>query len=169
MPFPMAAAAIPAIGSFISSLFGASSQRKQQRDSEKFARETQQGNIASNEASLDPWRNVMAQVGHASTLDKFANANYSPVRMQNGRPTGGTAYSKSPELLAAAKAAAAMILSGGGQAPSMTNTANYGKTGTTDLLQVDPLTGRPRQAQAGRVVNPWTVDKADELNLYGGV
>jgi hypothetical protein len=140
---------IPAVGDFLTSAFSSSknsAEAQKQRDflaaqaaldrQQKAALQNQQ--TALQESTLDPWRGTMSQVGDASRLDRLANANYTPVSVSRGpggrvNMAGGTTYNKSPELIAAAKAAAALVLSGGGRVPTMTDPANYGKTGTVDL------------------------------------
>lgn len=165
---PIAAVAIPAAASFFSSLFGSGQQardsrlnRQHQRDMQDrefaFGRERDLRNVASEEAKLDPWRNVMAQVNHSQALDRFANSEYTPVEVSRGpnggfSRSGGTTYSKNPQVVAAARAAAKMILEGGGRAPSMANASNYGKTGAMDLLNLDARGNAVRS-----VDDPWAL------------
>lgn len=171
MASPLARYGIPAVGDFLTSMFQTSkdsAENKRQRDFlaqqaelERNQRaQFQQQDTALDESKLDPWRGTMSQVGDASKLDRLANSTYSPVQVSRGQrgniqTSGGATYNKSPELIAAARAAAAMILSGGGQAPSMTNPANYGRTGITPLA---PPPRPPRYTMpADRLgsVDPW--------------
>lgn len=151
---------LPAIGDFFTSMFKSGQDREENARNRQFLQD-QQGrelgynrerdirDVALEESKLDPWRDTMSQVGHAATLDRVANANYTPVTLSRGsggsgiQRSGGTTYQKSPEVIQAARTAAALILSGGGRAPSMTDPANYGRSGATDLR------GGPRLAPAG--------------------
>lgn len=149
MASPLARYGIPMAGDFLTSMFSTSKDAKENQKQRDFyaqqneldrlrQREHDQQQTAVDESKLDPWRNTMSQVGNASKLDRLSGSTYTPVQVSRGQggkiqTSGGTTYNKSPELIAAARAAAALILSGGGQAPSMTDPANYGKTGVTDL------------------------------------
>lgn len=163
---------IPAVGDFLTSAFGTSrdsAEAQKQRDwlaqqaaldrTQKTNLQNQQ--VALDESKLDPWRGTMSQVGDASRLDRVANANYTPVSVSRGaggriNTSGGTTYNKSPELIAAAKAAAALVLSGGGRVPTMTDPNNYGKTGTTDLTAGGTTSGPrdPRLRTPGQYLGP---------------
>lgn len=142
---------IPALGDFLTSLFSTSKDSKENQKQRDFAgqqyaldRASREGmatqQTALDESKLDPWRGTMSQVGDASKLDRLAGSTYTPVSVSRGpggrvNTTGGATYNKSPELIAAAKAAAQLILSGGGRTPTMTDPANYGQTGTVDLTR----------------------------------
>lgn len=140
-----------AVGSGLASLFGMANQNKQnqlnrqnQLNMQGNQINAQQGantqQLASTESRLDPFRSRMSQMGDVAKLDRVANATTSPVRLNLSGPfagfkpnvTGGYSYTKSPALVQAAKDAQSSIMSGQAD-PSMTNPANYGKTGALNL------------------------------------
>ena len=162
---------LPAAGEFANSLFTSGQTARDNRENREFIRGENERNrevdreriaqlegrdrrnIALEESKLDPWRNTRSQVDTAALMDRRANSTYTPARLNRGpggtlTRSGGNQYQKSPELMAAAKAAAAMILSGGGQAPSMLDEANYGQTGVRDLTRTGPG-GRPMPVSVG--------------------
>lgn len=111
--------------------------------------------LASKESMLDPFRSRMMQMGDVAKLDRVANASSTPRQLNLQGPyakyapqmSGGYSYQKSPELVNAAKATQTSVLSGNAD-PSMTNSANYGKSGALDLLGVAAGTKNPAQASA---------------------
>lgn len=119
--------------------------------------------VAADESKLDPFRNQMSQANDIASLDRMERATYSPVRL-SGAPayaqyvpqvSGGSNYTKSPELVSSAAALKRNVM-GGNVAPTMTNPANYGKTGALDLLRiaaqgVDPGTVSARSGAPGPV------------------
>lgn len=120
---------VPAVGRFFSSLFGSQQQSKEKAKDRQLDRDLQTQRLQEDESKLDPWRDLMSQVGDSSKLDRVANAQYAPVTLTPGAGgmisrSGGATYTKSPELIAAAKRAAQMILSGGGQNASTTGMGN---------------------------------------------
>ena len=156
---------LPAVGEFASSLFTSGQDARDNRENREFIRGENERNrevdreriaqlegrdrrnIALEESKLDPWRHTRSQVDTAALMDRRANSTYTPTRLNRGpggtlTRSGGNQYQKSPELMAAARAAAAMILSGGGQAPSMLDEGNYGQRGVRDLTRTGPG-GRP--------------------------
>lgn len=156
------ALAVPAIGSFLASLFGMSSQNKnaekeRQLQAQQLAQQKAlaEQNTALDESQLDPWRHSMFQAGDLAKLDKLERGTYTPAnvsmpaRYAAYKPTlsGGYQYQKSPELVQSAAALKKGVMSGQG-APTMTNKANYGQTGAMDILSVlagaDPLTARAK-------------------------
>lgn len=148
---------IPAAGDFLTNMFASSKDARQNELQREFLRQENEKNreiqrqqlaqdeaqsmrsTALDESKLDPWRHMNEQLGGASKADRLANSTYTPVQLSHGAPgggiqrTGGATYNKSPELVQAARTAAAMILSGRGTAPTMTDPANYGQTGVRDL------------------------------------
>jgi hypothetical protein len=157
---------VGAAGSFLTSLFAmrnankqAELNRQQQTNLQtnsinaNAAQDTQA--LASKESTLDPFRSRMAQIGDVAKLDRVANATTAPRRLNIGGPfarfvpqsTGGYSYQESPELTGAARAAQTSVLSGQAD-PSMTNPANYGKTGALDLLSIAQGTKDPRLASS---------------------
>jgi hypothetical protein len=126
--------------------FGGNQQAKTSKEiakmTDKRERELARADMAAREAQLNPFRNTNAQLGSAVALDRVARGSYTQpkVTIPGLRPefmpqwSGGYSYEKSDELKGAATAARDAVLGGQGQAPTMTNPANYGQTGVMDLL-----------------------------------
>lgn len=122
---------------------------------------------ALQESTLDPYRQQMAQGRAATKLDLAANAKYSPRSvsvpgaMAKYMPNigGGFSYERSPETTAGLAALLRSVLSGE-TAPTMTDAANYGKTGyNNNLLTSSASTGRTGDPSLGL----WPGERGDEL------
>jgi hypothetical protein len=124
--------------------------------------------LAADESRSNPFRHTLDQMGAASAFDRMANTSRRTVSIPGIRKefmpqvTGG--YAASDTLKGAATTARDAVLTGRGTAPSMTTPANYGQTGTLDLLAllqalgVDPnalskLSGGGLGAPVGTPVN----------------
>jgi hypothetical protein len=121
-------------------------------------RQTQQ--TASEEASLDPFRQQLYQGNAISWLDRMERERLDPINFDwSGNPyahfipqmSGGYSYEQSPELRQSAADLKRNVMSGM-TAPSMTDPANYGRTAALNLLAtaggVDP-------ASAGALAQPY--------------
>lgn len=162
----MALPGISAAGSFLTSMLSMRNANKQAELNRQQQTNLQTNQInatgaqdtqalASKESQLDPFRSRMMQMGDASKLDRVANATTTPRSINFGGPfagfvpkmSGGYSYQKSPQLVNAARAAQTSVLSGNPD-PSMTNTANYGRTGALDLIGVANGSKDPSQTSA---------------------
>jgi hypothetical protein len=103
-------------------------------------RETNILDVAQGESMADPFRHQNAQINSLGMLDRIRNANNTrptisvPSEMQRFVPqiSGGFDYTASPDLRAAAGLLQRSVASGQG-APTMTDPANYGRTGAVNL------------------------------------
>lgn len=165
MPIPTAALAIPAIGTAITSLFAqkganTNAKRQAQLEEERLRLQKAQGDrsAALEESTLDPWRHSMFQADNIAKLDRLERGSLTPTSFQlpgayaqyAPQRSGGFSYTKSPELIEAAKALKQVVMSGQG-APTMTDPANHGETGAIDILSI--LAGLKTPANA-RVSKP---------------
>jgi hypothetical protein len=96
--------------------------------------------LASRESLADPFRHQNAQIASLAGLDRIRTAQRGttsinvPPEMQRFMPTrsGGYSYEASPDLRTAAGLLQRSVASGQG-APTMTDPANYGRTGALNL------------------------------------
>lgn len=103
-------------------------------------RETNILDVASRESLADPFRHQNSQVTSLAMLDRIANAQRGqtqisvPPEMQRFLPqiSSGYSYEASPDLRTAAKLTQRSVASGQ-TAPTMTDPANYGRTGALNL------------------------------------
>jgi hypothetical protein len=103
-------------------------------------RETNILDIAQGESMADPFRHQNNQASSLAMLDRIANAQRGrtqisvPSEMQRFVPqiSGGYSYEASPDLRTSAKLLQRTVASGQG-APTMTDPANYGRTGALNL------------------------------------
>lgn len=110
--------------------------------------------VAAQESRADPFRHQMSQGSAVSKLDRMERASYTPTRITPTgpyaqyvpqAPTGGFSYEKSPELINTARALKTDVMAGR-TAPTMTNPANYGRTGAVSL----DASGNPTAAPSTR-------------------
>lgn len=122
------------------------SKRDHQLAREQMAaqREAQLRNTALAETGLNPFRHQLQQGNAISGLDQLERGSYKPVqlalpanRYAKHIPSlgGGYSYEKSPELIQSAGALKRNVMAGH-TAPSMTDPANYGRTGAIDLVRM---------------------------------
>jgi hypothetical protein len=99
---------------------------------------------ATTESALDPFRHQTSQARTLAALDQLERGQYTPAQLDvRGSPyagyvptlRGGYSYEPSPVLRQAAGALMTNVLAGQ-TAPTMTDAANYGRTGAVDLLAV---------------------------------
>jgi hypothetical protein len=147
-------AAAAAGGSFLTNLFGMKNANDQAQKNRQQQLDMQSNSLAANnaantaaiaeaEAARDPFKSRMTQVGDVAKLDRVQNARTTPrtvaptAAYAGSMPavSGGYSYQKSPDVTNAAGAAKQSIMSGTPD-PSMTNPANYGKTGALDLIGI---------------------------------
>jgi hypothetical protein len=103
-------------------------------------RETNILDIAQGESMADPFRHQNNQASSLAMLDRIANAQRGrtqisvPSEMQRFVPqiSGGYSYEASPDLRTSAKLLQRSVAGGQG-APTMTDPANYGRTGAVNL------------------------------------
>lgn len=157
MPF---AAFIPLLSAAASGLMGLGSSMAQTKAEDKRLKaqaelearriaadkELAQQRTAADESALDPFRHALAQASALGRLDLLQNADFGgsaflvPSSMQPYVPNISTFnYTPSADVRQSAGALKSSVMAGN-TAPTMTNPANYGKTGVLDLLKV--LAGR---------------------------
>lgn len=153
------------IAGAISNANNAKRTAQAQREAIQAQQQNATQNIAADESKLDPFRQQVSQAHDLFDLDRMERATYSPVHLAAApgyesyvpQMSGGSSYTKSPELIAAAAALKRNIL-GGNVAPTMTDPTNYGKTAALNLLaiasankdpgQVSGAVGAPRNTAA---------------------
>jgi hypothetical protein len=121
---------MPMVGSYL--------QGRQQEQNQK-------QDIALKESTQNPFRGQMSQAQAIALLDLLERGSYTPMKMQPAgryaqyvpQTSGGYSYTKSPELIAGAGQLKRSVLQGQGM-PTMTDSANWGKTGAQDLTQGQP-------------------------------
>jgi hypothetical protein len=105
---------------------------------------------ASAESELDPFRHQLNQANALSKLDLLARMKIAPTRITAParyagaipQRSGGLSYEMDPQVRDMAEVLKRDVASGR-TAPTMTNAANYGKTGAVDLIAALQLAGRP--------------------------
>lgn len=109
---------------------------------------------AAAEATQNPFRDQVHQAQSLGRLDLMARSQLTPTkitphaRYASAVParTGGLSYEMDPQVRAMAERLKLDVASGRG-APTMTNAANYGKTGAVDLLSALGLPALPAPAR----------------------
>lgn len=117
--------------------------------------------VAAAESMADPFRHQLDQGNAIAKLDRMERASFAPTKIapQGGYAapamSGGLSYTKSPELISSAAALKKNVM-GGNTAPTMTDPANYGKTGALDLVTLAATGGNPAAVNGaqGRPGNP---------------
>lgn len=126
--------------------YGAYSQSKSSREDRELRREESEADrllrerqVALEESGMDPFRHQRDQAGALAYLDMLARAQFDPVQIsvpgvQAPQISGGMSYTPNPDLRESARMLQRDVATGRG-APTMTDPANYGRTGAMNLLQ----------------------------------
>ncbi|MCC6989958.1 MAG: hypothetical protein IT181_13215 [Acidobacteria bacterium] len=132
------AALIGAAAKGVGAVGSAISKKKQAQAAAAQAEKDRIAGVAADENAADPFRHSLAQMNAASTFDQIQNTRQKTVSIPGLNPKFmpklGGGYQPSQELRDAAGVARTAALSGQGQALSMTDPNNYGKTNILDLL-----------------------------------
>lgn len=140
-----AAALIGAGGGFLKSIGGGIAGRGKEKRAAKeaqkerdFQRERDVRGVAAEESMADPFRHSLAQMNAAAAFDQMQNTRPKTISLPGLNPKYmpklGGGYQPSQELRDAAGAARTSVLAGQGQAPTMTDPTNYGKTGALNII-----------------------------------